>query len=52
MRYMVKEQDEERITTIRISVKTKNRLDPLGKKGDSYEDIIKKLIDSYEKKKK
>lgn len=48
----MKEQDKDKITTIRISVKTKNRLDLLGKKGDSYEDIIKRLIEFYEKNKK
>ena len=35
-------------TTIQLSQQTKDALVALGKKGDSYEDIIKMLIDSYE----
>jgi hypothetical protein len=36
---------------VQVSVATKTRLDNLGKKGDSYEDIIKKLLDQNEKRK-
>lgn len=31
-------------TTIRLSQETKDRLDKLGNKGDTYEDIVKRLI--------
>ena len=31
-------------TTIKISKYTKNKLDELGKKGESYEDIILRII--------
>ena len=37
-------------TTIRISQETKNRLDKHGGKPDSYEDIVKRLLDEIEKK--
>ena len=30
---------------IRVKVETKSRLDDLGKKTDTYDDIIKKLLD-------
>lgn len=33
-----------------ISLETKKKLDDIGKKGDSYEDIIKKLVDFYKKR--
>lgn len=32
-------------TSIQISRETKEKLDKLGKKGDTYEDIIKQLIE-------
>ncbi len=32
------------ITSIQISKETKKRLGDLGKKGETYEDIIKKLL--------
>ena len=35
---------EEKITTIRIREFTKSKLDTVGKKGESYEDIILRLI--------
>ena len=41
---------ENEPTTIRLSMETKNRLDKLGAKGDSYEDIVKRLLDLAEKK--
>ena len=40
---------EKQNPTIKISIKLKKQIDELGKKGDSYEDIIKKLIDFYKK---
>jgi len=36
-------------TNISINVKTKKRLDTLGTYKDSYDKIINRLIDSYEK---
>ena len=38
----------EIITTIRIRPKTRERLKNLGKKSETYDDIINKLIDKYE----
>ena len=35
---------------IAISLNTKNKLDKLGNKGDSYEDVIKRLIKEIIKK--
>ena len=40
------------ISTIQCSEKTKKKLKELGKMGDSYEDVMKMLIDFYEKNKK
>lgn len=37
------------ITTIQLTEKTKTKLKKLGKKGDTYEDIILKLIGEIEK---
>jgi hypothetical protein len=39
-------------TTIQISVDTRTILMALGKKGDSYDDIISKIADFYIKNKK
>lgn len=35
----------EEKTTIQISLDTKSRLDKLGFKNDSYDDVIKRLLD-------
>ena len=35
-------------TTIQVNRKTKNRLNELGNKGDTYDSIIQKLIENYE----
>jgi len=39
-------------TTIRISIETKKRLNELGKLEDSYNSVIEKLLDEYDKKMK
>ena len=36
------------ITSIQVEVKTRNRLLQRGKKGDTYDDIINRLLDSEE----
>lgn len=36
------------MTTIRVSDETHERLRKLGSKGDSYEDIIRRLLDEVE----
>lgn len=36
-------------STIRISVETKKKLNEIGKLNDTYNSVIEKLIDSYEK---
>jgi len=35
-------------TNIQISRKTRDRIAQYGKKGDSYEDILVKILDEYE----
>lgn len=40
------------VTTIQLEAKTKDRLMDIGKKGETYDDIINKLIDLWKKKKK
>lgn len=40
---------EKKYTSIRVRTQTKERLAKLGKKDDSYDYIINKLIDFYEK---
>lgn len=39
----------DEITTIRLTKKTKTRLDEIGKKSETHDDIVNKLLDSYEK---
>lgn len=39
-------------TTIQVSKKLRDKLKELGKKGETYEDIIWKLVENYEKGKK
>ena len=41
--------DDER-KTIAVSPETKDRLDKQGGKGDSYDDIIKRILDIVEKR--
>jgi len=36
-------------STIRISIETKKRLNELGNLNDSYNSVIEKLLDAYEK---
>ncbi len=42
----------EGVTTIQLEKKTRDRLMELGKKGDTYDDVINKLADYWEKKKR
>lgn len=42
----------EGVTTIQLEMKTRDRLMDLGKKGESYDQIINKLIDSWAKRKR
>lgn len=39
-------------TTIQLEIPTRERLMDIGKKGETYDDIINKLIDLWLKKKK
>ncbi len=40
------------VTTIQLEPKTKDRLMDLGKKGETYDDIVNKLVDFWLKRKK
>jgi predicted RNA-binding protein YlqC (UPF0109 family) len=46
---MVMEMNEE-ITTIQISIKTRDELKEIGKKGETYDTIVKNLLETYKKK--
>ena len=37
-------------TTVKISRETHERLKRIGRKGDTFDDIIRRLLDFYEKK--
>lgn len=39
-------------TSIQLSVETKKRLDEIGHKGETYEDIILRLLDQQKRPKK
>jgi len=39
----------EEITTIQMSTQTRNKLKEIGKKGETYEEIIEKLLQLYKK---
>jgi hypothetical protein len=39
---------EEMITTIKISTETRDRLADMGKKSESYDTIVNRLIDFWE----
>ena len=43
----VSKKKKENITSIQISRETKKMLDDLGKKGETYEEIILRLIEHY-----
>jgi hypothetical protein len=40
-----------RITTIQLKETTREKLKDLGKKGETYDQIIEKLLQTYEKRK-
>lgn len=40
---------EEGLATIRISKEARERLKALGRKGETYDDVIMRLIEFYEK---
>ena len=42
----------EGVTTIQLKMKTRDRLMDLGKKSETYDDILNRLIDFWLKKKK
>ena len=39
---------EVKVKTIKISPKTHDRLNKIGKRGETYEDIVVRLLDFYE----
>ena len=39
-----------KITTIKLKVSTRERLAELGKKGETYDEIVNKLVDIEERK--
>lgn len=41
-------QSKREITCIKLSKETKSRLDQLGNKQDTYEDLVKRLLDKDE----
>lgn len=47
---MVQQQDSKTIgaTTVQILLDTRDRLQRIGKKGDSWDDIIRRILDEYE----
>jgi predicted RNA-binding protein YlqC (UPF0109 family) len=40
---------DEEITTIQISTKTRDELKDIGKKGETYDTIVKNLLQAYKK---
>jgi hypothetical protein len=40
---------KDRISSIEIKPSTKDRIKNLGKKGDTYDDIVQRLLQAYEK---
>ena len=46
---MARKQRKQGITTLRVQVQTRNRLGGFGLKIDTYDDIIRKLMDKVEK---
>lgn len=43
------EEMSDKYTSIRVEKEIRDKLDALGKRRESYNEIIKRLIDSYEK---
>ncbi len=39
-------------TSIEVSRQTRNRLDAIGKRGETFDDIINRVLDDYKEKKK
>jgi len=49
---VAKRKLERGITTVQLSISTKDELLNLGKKGETYDDVIRRLIDSAKIKEK
>ena len=45
-----KQAEGETDTTIQVSIKLREMLKDLGKKGETYEDVIRRLIDEHKKR--
>lgn len=43
------DQMGEEITTIQVSTKTRDELKEIGKKGETYDEIVKNLLQVYKK---
>jgi hypothetical protein len=43
------EKDDTELTSIQVRIAFREELKEMGKKGESYEDIIKRLLDHYKK---
>jgi len=43
--------DRPKSTTIQVTVETRDKLQSLGSKGETYDEIIQRLVKSYENKK-
>jgi len=43
--------DKPKSTTIQVLIETRNELQSLGSKGETYDDIIQRLIKTYKERK-
>ena len=43
------EKDDTELTSIQVTIALREKLKEMGKKGESYEDIINRCIEAYEK---
>jgi hypothetical protein len=49
---MTRKTEKKKMTTISLSFEIKERLNQCGHKGESYDEILTKLIDNFEKEQK
>lgn len=40
--------EDDKIVVIKVTWKTRERLKSIGKKGDTYEDVISRMLDEHE----
>jgi len=50
--FVMSESEAGKLRTIRVSVEACERLKAMGRKGETYDDVLKRLLDKVERRKR